>query len=141
MIDIGDHLQIDESELEYVTSRSSGPGGQHVNKTETRVTLRFDVQASAALDDEQKEKVFERLSSRIDKKGILRVSSQRHRSQAANRDAATERFADLLDDALTDDPERKTTRIPRRSKKRRLEGKRRRSQIKKGRSGDWRRED
>lgn len=134
MIQIDDKIEIDEGELEFVTSRSSGPGGQNVNKLETRVTLRFDVEASPALDDEARARIRERLATRINKDGVLQVSSQRHRTQAQNRDAARERFAELLRDALSDDPPRRPTRMPRAVKKRRLENKRRRGEIKRRRS-------
>ncbi len=134
MIQINDKIEIDEGEIGFATSRSSGPGGQNVNKLETRVTLRFDVEASAALDEDERARIHERLATRINKAGVLSVSSQRHRTQAQNREAARERFAELLRDALSDDPPRRPTRTPRRAKKRRLENKRRRAETKQRRS-------
>ena len=136
--EILDGLTIPASELSFETARSSGPGGQHVNKTETKVTLVFDLEASSALDEEHKRLVRERLASRISKSGELRVASQRHRSQKANRDAAIERFIELIRAALTPRVERKPTRVPTRARRQRLEDKRRTSEKKQQRRDpDW----
>jgi len=135
-IAIDDGIEIPLSELEFSTSRSSGPGGQHVNKVETRVTLSFDLVASPSLSPEQKARIGERLSTRVTKAGILRVTAQRHRSQAANRQLAMERFAELLQGALAEEAPRRPTRVPRRAKKRRLARKRRRGELKRLRSKD-----
>lgn len=124
---------IPEDELTFKTGPSSGPGGQNVNKRDTRVTLSFDVAGSPSLNDEQRARIAERLSTRITRDGALRVTSQRHRTQAANRKAAVERFAELLADALSEDPERQPTRVPKAARRRRLEGKRRRSRVKRER--------
>ena len=123
-------VAIPESELEFSTSRSSGPGGQNVNKLETRVTLRFDLEATTALDEEQKAIVREALATRINKEGVLRVTAQRDRSQSANRHLATERFVELLRDALIPEAERVATKVPRRSKRRRLRDKKHRGETK-----------
>lgn len=116
--------------LRFEFSRSSGPGGQNVNKVNTRVTLYFDLIGTDALTDVQKRRIRTRLRTRISKEGELRVVSSRHRTQAANRRAAVERLAELLTVAL----ERKRHRIPTRatklSKKRRLDNKSRRSETK-----------
>src|SRR3954454_22965189 len=96
MIAIDDNLSIPEEEVTFTTSRSGGPGGQNVNKLETRVTLRFDLAGSTVLSEEQKARLRERLATRITKDGVLHVTSQRHRTQGANREAAVERFAELL---------------------------------------------
>jgi len=96
MIRITDELSIPRDELKFTASRSSGPGGQHVNKASTRVTLGFDVINSPSLTSEQKQLVLDGLATRISKKGILRVISQKTRSQAANKEVALERFIDLL---------------------------------------------
>ncbi len=134
MIEINDDVSIAESELGFSASRSSGPGGQNVNKVSTRVTLRFDLEASPDLTAEQKELIRERLATRISKQGVLSVSSQRERSQSANREAATARFVELLRAALDVDPERRPTRVPRGVDRRRLENKRKRSKVKRRRS-------
>jgi len=88
-------------ELTYRTSRSSGAGGQHVNKTETKVELLFDVMGSAGLSDEEKEFVKSKLASRISDEGLLAVSSQKSRSQLDNKDNAIEKLNHLLVKALT----------------------------------------
>ena len=80
MVVVSDTLEIPDSELSFVTSRSSGPGGQNVNKVDTRVTLLFDVGASPSLTDEQRSRVLARLPGRINREGVLRVFSQRYRT-------------------------------------------------------------
>jgi ribosome-associated protein len=134
MIPIDDNLSIPDEEVSFVTSRSGGPGGQNVNKLETRVTVRFDLAGSASLSEEQKARLRERLATRVTRDGVLQVSSQRHRSQGANRDAAVERFAELIRENLREEPPRKKTRPSRAAKARRLDEKRRQSQRKRERS-------
>lgn len=133
MVEINPELAVPDSELEIRTSRSGGPGGQNVNKLETRVTVRFDVLGSPSLSEEQRELIRDRLGTRISRAGVLQVSSQRHRTQAANREAAVARLAELLAAALTPEAERRPTRVPKAAKRRRLEDKRRRSQLKRER--------
>ena len=132
-VEIEDGPAIPEEELTFTTGPSSGPGGQNVNKVETRVTVAFDVANSPTLTEEQRQRIAERLGSRLTRRGVLRVTSQRHRSQAANRKAAVERFAELLADALSEDPERRPTRVPKAARRRRLEAKRRQSRVKRER--------
>ena len=130
---------IDTDELRFTYSRSSGPGGQHVNRVETRVTLLFDVVGSPSLTGEQKRRVRRRLATRINKEGVLRVVSQRHRTREANRRAAIERFEELLAEALRRPRPRRKTRVPEGTKRRRMESKRRRGEIKRsrGRPEPW----
>ena len=133
-IRVNDKVSIREEELTFTTSRSSGPGGQNVNKVNTRVTLLFEVGASASLAEAQKERVCQRLSTRINRYGVLRVVSHRFRTQAANRKAAIIRFARLLAQALSTQRPRKKTSVPRSAKARRLEEKQRRGNLKQSRS-------
>jgi len=123
-------LIVDTKELKFETSRSSGPGGQHVNKVSTQVTLCFDVEASASLTAEQKKRIQRMLEHRINKEGVLRVTSRKHRSQLANRKAAIERFVGLLTEALAIPKRRYKTKKPRVAIERRLEQKTKRSRLK-----------
>ena len=127
---LSDALEIPDSELRFDATRGGGPGGQHVNTSATRVTLSFDVAASPSLDDEQKARILERLSHRASKAGVVSVSSHSERSQLANRRNAETRLVELLQEALAVPPERRPTTMPQRMKRRRLAGKRHRSQIK-----------
>lgn len=133
-IHIKGDLAIPEEEIKYASARSGGPGGQHADKADTKVTLRFPVEESPTLSREQKRLIQENLSNRINKEGELLISSQKHRSQAANRDTVRNRFADLLEDALTPDEPRRRTKVPRASKTRRLRNKRKHSRRKQERT-------
>ena len=130
MIGVGGGVQIDERDVVFEFSRSSGPGGQNVNKLNTRVTLVFDLVTCASLSDEQKGRIRKRLGTRISREGVLRVVSQRHRTQAANKAAAIERFVELVGEALKRRAVRKKTRMPRGAVERRLEAKKRRGLLK-----------
>jgi ribosome-associated protein len=134
MIRITDELSIHRDELKFTASRSRGPGGQHVNKASTRVTLGFDVINSPSLTSEQKNLVLDGLATRISKKGILRVISQKTRSQAANKALALEKFVDFLQQALKPTSRRKPTRMSSAAKQKRINEKKKRSQIKRGRA-------
>lgn len=133
LLRVNDQLSIPLSELDYKATRSGGPGGQHVNTSSTRVEVEFNVAESPSLDDPQRSRILERLASRIDGAGILRLASSRSRSQHQNREDVTERLAKVLADALEQKPPRKRTKVPRAAKKKRLEEKRRRSEVKKHR--------
>jgi len=141
MIQIDRHTAISEDELVVKVSRSSGPGGQNVNKLNTRVTLFLDVADSANLSDRQKARLREALSTRMNKRGVLRVVSQKHRTQEGNRRAALERLQELLAEALKPRPVRKKTKVPAGARERRLKEKKQRSRLKQQRAGrDWRNE-
>ena len=130
MVQINERVEIPDSELTFRYSRSSGPGGQNVNKVATKVTLLFPVIDSAALTDEQKSRLAQRLANRISRDGLLHVTSERHRTRSANQRDAVQRFAALVAEALTPPKTRHATRIPSSSKRRRLERKRRQSEKK-----------
>ena len=130
MIKINEKTAIPEDELIYKASRSGGPGGQNVNKVNTRVTVLFDVANTDSLSGEQKQRILSHLATRASKDGVLRVVSQKHRTQKANRVAVTERLAVLLKEALEVKPVRKKTRVSYRKKQIRLEKKNRRSIVK-----------
>ncbi|MBN2355284.1 aminoacyl-tRNA hydrolase [candidate division KSB1 bacterium] len=136
-IRINSELAIEEEEISYTASRSSGPGGQNVNKVSTRVTLWFNVDASPSLNAEQKETLKRELATRINKRGLLWIVSRQHRTQGANRAAALARFIELLRTALQPEAPRKPTRIPGSAKAKRLEQKRRRSRLKRERTQDY----
>jgi ribosome-associated protein len=133
-IKISDNLSIPLNELKFSYSRSSGPGGQNVNKVNTRVTLWFDVANSPSLSDDQNELIRNHLPTRINKEGVLRVVSQKHRTQASNRDEAVERFASLLGESLTEALPRRKRSVPMAARERRLDEKKHRSRIKASRS-------
>lgn len=122
------------SELHYRFCRSSGPGGQHVNRTATRVELLFDVRNSPSLNEQQRERILTTLASYIDKDGVLHITSSASRSQFRNREEATVRFEMLIRRALRLPKRRRPTRPTRESRERRLAAKRRRSQIKRERA-------
>lgn len=124
-------LTIPESELSWRFSRSSGPGGQGVNTADSRVELLWDAGASAVLSPVQRDRVFDRLSGRL-VNGILTVAASEHRAQLRNRDAARERLAALVADALRPPPpQRRATNPSRGAKERRLSAKHRRTDVKK----------
>lgn len=134
MIEITGDTFINEDELVFKVSRSSGPGGQNINKVNTRVTVFFDVANCENLSDTQKQRILARLATRVDKNGVLRVVSQKFRTQRANRKAAVERLQQLLAGAIKTRPIRKKSKVPYAAKQRRLEEKRRRSLLKRQRS-------
>ena len=122
--------RVPEDELAFTFTRSRGPGGQNVNKVNTRATLSFDVVSTRTLSSREKSRVVARLGTRITKEGLLRVVSMRHRTQAANRRAATHRFYELIAWALHEEKIRLPTITPVRVRRRRLDQKRKRGQQK-----------
>lgn len=117
-------------DLRFRLSRSSGPGGQNVQKVETRVEVLLDLDACKAFDDGQRTRIREALASRVSKAGVLRVVSQAGRTQGENRQRAVERLVELLQWALTEPEQRTATKVPRRERSRRLVSKKRRGSIK-----------
>jgi ribosome-associated protein len=122
-------VELPLSEVEFRTSRSSGPGGQHAQKTETRVEAVFDVERSSALSDVQRRRVVARAGP------VLRAIAQDERSQARNRELALERLVGQLREALRVPRKRRQTKPSQASVERRLEEKRRRSRVKRLRAG------
>ena len=134
LLRVNDELSIPLAELEYRATRSGGPGGQHVNTSSTRVELVFAVATTPSLTDAQRARIMERLASRIDSAGLLRLASSSSRSQHQNREDVTQRLATLLADALRERKPRKRTRVPRAAKEARLQEKKQRARRKKDRS-------
>lgn len=131
-------VSLPEAELMWSFTRSSGPGGQHVNTSDSKAELRFDLARTEALPEVWKNRALERLAGRL-VDGVVVVRSSEHRSQWRNREAAAVRLAALLAEATAPPPKpRRPTRIPRGINERRLRQKKQRSDTKKGRSGrDW----
>lgn len=133
---VNDSIVVPETELEWRFSRSSGPGGQGVNTTDSRVELTFDLAATTALSEFLRDRALERLASRL-VDGRVTVAASEHRSQLRNREAAAQRLAQLLREAIAAPPKkRRPTKPSRRAKQRRLDEKKRRGQVKKLRRGE-----
>ncbi|WP_416900710.1 alternative ribosome rescue aminoacyl-tRNA hydrolase ArfB [Micromonospora echinospora] len=133
---VTDRLVVPGAELRERFSRSSGPGGQGVNTTDSRVELSFDLAASPSLPPHLRDRALQRLAGRL-VDGVLTVAASEHRAQLANREAARERLAALLREAVAaPPPPRRPTRPSRAAKQRRLDEKKRRSQVKRNRRMD-----
>jgi len=125
-------------EFKFQTSRSSGPGGQHVNKVSSRVELRFNVSETQLLSEWHKDLLLRKLSTRISQEGILSLVVQSDRSQLRNKQLAIEKFFELVNKALTPEKRRKATKPSRSAREKRLKAKRQDSEKKsRRRSSDW----
>jgi ribosome-associated protein len=124
------HLDIDDSELTERFVRSAGPGGQNVNKVATAVELRFDIAHSPSLPEPVRERLLAKRDRRVTGEGVLVLNAQRFRTQERNRADATDRLIEMLREAAIRPTPRRATRPTLGSKKRRLEGKKRRSDVK-----------
>ncbi len=136
MIVINPRLSIPLDEVTITASRSSGPGGQHVNKTSTKVTLRFDLEGTRSLTDTQKARIREALGGAVTRSGRIVIHEESHRSQSANRKRAIEKFSSLLARALTLRKKRVPTKASPAQKRKRLEEKRLQSRKKGTRRAD-----
>ena len=129
---VNHRIVIPDSELEESFIRSSGPGGQNVNKVSSAVQLRFYVRASPSLTETAREALLR--GGRLTREGVLIITAQRFREQERNRADARARLAEILRRAATPKPVRRPTKIPKASKRQRLDGKKRRAEIKRGRA-------
>ena len=134
MIRITPSISLDERELTFRFVRASGPGGQNVNKVSTAVELRFDVAHSPSLPDDVRARLRVLAGRRLNALGVLVIDAQRHRSQERNRADAVERLVELIRKAAIPPVPRRKTKPTRGSRERRLESKRLRARIKRGRT-------
>ncbi|WP_425492507.1 alternative ribosome rescue aminoacyl-tRNA hydrolase ArfB [Luteibacter aegosomaticola] len=140
MLIVTPSIAIPDSELIERFTRADGPGGQHVNRTESAVELRFDVANSPSLPEAVRERLLAKSDRRMTDAGTLVIQARRFRDQARNRDDARERLVEIIHAATLVAKKRVATKPTRASKERRLAGKSQRSQTKKTRSRDWSRE-
>jgi len=136
-LSLGNELIIPDEELEITASRSGGPGGQHVNKTDTKITVRWNVKNSKALTEEQRERILLNLQSSLTSDGDLIVSNSSSRSQLQNKEMALIRLGEIIKKSLYVPKKRKKTKISKSVKEDRLKAKARHSLIKKMRSKNF----
>jgi len=130
-------LVIPPNELTFRATRAGGPGGQHVNTSSTRIELLWDVTHSTVITEEERSRLLEKLAARLDAEGMVRVVASDRRSQAQNRQAAAERLAGIVKQALVVPRKRRKTRPPAASREQRLSQKRQRSERKRDRRRDY----
>jgi len=124
------NFELLKQELVYKAVKSSGPGGQHVNKTASKVIVQFDIPSSAALSEDERSLLLEKLSSRLTNEGVLIMDSSESRSQHKNKELVTDRLLEVVSSALKKDKPRKKTRPTKASKLKRLHEKKAKSAIK-----------
>ena len=135
LLRVTDTISIDDSELSETFVRSSGPGGQNVNKVSSAVQLRFDVRHSPSLPNDVAVRLMRLAGKRLTKEGVIVIIAQSHRAQERNRADARERLFDLIRQAAVRPVPRRATKVPKAQKRKRIEGKKHRSTIKKLRGG------
>ena len=135
LLPVTDTISIDDAELSETFVRSSGPGGQNVNKVSSAVQLRFDVRASPSLPNDVAVRLMRLAGKRLTKDGVIVIIAQSHRQQERNRADARERLFDLIREAAVKPVPRRATKVPKAQKRKRIEGKKHRSAIKTMRGG------
>ncbi len=133
MISVTQDIAIDENELHFAFVRAAGPGGQNVNRVATAVQLRFDVCESPSLPEDVRARLFRLAGNRINNEGILIINARRFRTQTRNRQDAIDRLVELVQDAARKPKSRKKMTPSRSARKRRLQDKRHRAQVKRTR--------
>lgn len=137
MLPVSRSITLPESELVVRFLRADGPGGQHVNRTESAVELRFDALHSPSLPEDVRERLLARRDRRMTDDGVLVIQARRFRDQSRNREDARERLVEILRSALVAPKKRIATKPSRASQQRRLEGKQQRGKLKQNRSRSW----